>query len=303
MGLINKREEGKIMWSPKYSLGVDLIDNDHKKLFSVIHKIMELTNQEEEGKARHACREGIKYFKSYTMEHFEREEAFMRTLNYDGYDRHLQIHEDMKTRVLPALEAELEKKDYSMESIRHFLGVCVAWLSTHIRIEDVSIVKHGASRQIRMDIKDEDVRFEVILRNLFWDIYELDIEILSNRYTGWDFGKGIFHEMTFVEEDGRGVRFLMVVEEKMILALAQKRLDMEIKQVDSYLLYAVKEVLKLLGQRITYQMGKEAGYRNSRSGVMFKTSELGRLFSTHQAIYSTLFSTKMGKFACCVFTK
>ncbi len=302
MKFLKKGQIGKIEWTPRLSLGVELLDNDHKKLFSVIQKVMELTQQEEEAKARHACREGIKYFKNYTIEHFQREEDFMRSLNYGGYERHFQIHEDMRTRVLPALEAELEKQEYSMESVRHFLGVCVAWLSTHIRMEDVSIVKHEVSRQKRMDIQDEDTRFGVILRNLFWEIYEMDIEVVSNRYTGWNFGKAIFHEVTYEEEERR-TRLLIVVDEKLIMALAKKRLGLEVKQVDSYLLYAVKEVLKLLGKRISYQMGKEEAYRNCRSGVMLKTDELERFFIEYRVVYSTLFSTKLGNFACCVFTK
>ena len=302
MKLLKREQVRTIEWTPRLSLGVEEIDNDHKKLFSVIHKVMDLTQQEEEAKARHACREGIKYFKNYTIEHFGREEAFMRSLNYGGYERHLKIHEDMRTRVLPALEAELERQDYSMESVRHFLGVCVAWLSTHIKMEDVSIVKQEVTRQMRMDIQDEDTRFGVILRNLFWDGYEMDIEEVSNRYTGWNFGKAIFHEVTY-EEGERRTRLMIAVDEKLILALAKKRLGLEVKQVDSYLLYAVKEVLKLLGQRISYQMGKEEAYRNCRSGVMLNTDELGRFFTEYRVVYSTLFSTKLGNFVCCVFTK
>ncbi len=303
MKFLKKEQVRTIEWTPRLSLGVEEIDNDHKKLFAVIHKVMDLTQQEEEAKARHACREGIKYFKNYTIEHFQREEAFMRSLNYSGYERHIKIHEDMCTRVLPALEAELEKQDYSMESVRHFLGVCVAWLSTHIKMEDVAIVKQEISRQMRLDIRDEDTRFGMIIRNLFWDVYEMDIEEVSNRYTGWNFGKAIFHEMTFEEEEGRRTRFIIAVDEKLILALARKRLGVEVHQVDSYLLYAVKEILKLLGQKIIYQMGKEEAYRNCRSGVMMSTSELGRFFREYKTVYSTLYSTKLGKFACCVFTK
>lgn len=301
MEKMEKLRERKSMWNPQYSLGIEKIDTDHQRLFSIIHKVMELTHNEEEGKVQHACREGIKFFKNYTIQHFQREEAFMQSLNYGGYERHKKIHDDLRGRVLPALEGELEKNSYSIESVRHFLGVCVAWLGTHIKVEDLAIVNRDLGRQIRLDIEDDGDRFEHIIRALFKDTYELDVEIVSDRYTGWDFGKAVFHEMTFVTEDNRVTYVLLACDVQTVISIAGRRLEIAGNKLDTFLLSAVREVMKTLGKRISFQMGKDDEYRNGRSGVMLNTSEMGEIFNNKTVLYSTLFSTKLGHFACCVY--
>ena len=59
----------EIKWNDRFKVGVESIDSAHKKLFSIVGKLIALN--EDENKQRHACREGIKYFKSYTIKHCE----------------------------------------------------------------------------------------------------------------------------------------------------------------------------------------------------------------------------------------
>ena len=86
----------KIMWDNRYNLGVEEIDKEHQRLFAIIRKIVGLVENGEERKAQHACREGVKFFKNYTIIHFAHEENFMSSLNYGGYERHKKIHDDLK---------------------------------------------------------------------------------------------------------------------------------------------------------------------------------------------------------------
>ena len=58
----------EIKWNDRFNLGVDEIDKAHQKLFSIVNKLIAFT--ENPAKQRHACKEGIKYFKSYTIKHF-----------------------------------------------------------------------------------------------------------------------------------------------------------------------------------------------------------------------------------------
>ena len=65
----------EIKWNDRFNVGVESIDSAHRKLFSIVGKLIALN--EDEAKQQHACREGIKYFKSYTMKHFADEEAYI----------------------------------------------------------------------------------------------------------------------------------------------------------------------------------------------------------------------------------
>ena len=52
----------EIKWNDRFNIGVDSIDTAHRRLFSIVGKLISLN--EDETKQQHACREGIKYFKS-----------------------------------------------------------------------------------------------------------------------------------------------------------------------------------------------------------------------------------------------
>ena len=299
--MLNEREE-KTLWNPRYNLGVPEIDKEHRRLFSIIGKIMELTEKGEDSKAQHACREGVKFFKSYTISHFAHEESFMKSLSYGGYERHKKIHEDLKNNVLPAIEKDLEDSNYSMSAVKHFLGICTAWLSIHILSEDQVIMNRSTGAGIQLEIGSHEEAFERVLKKVAFDLYGFEMEPISNCYTGWNFGKAIFHEMTYTSNERKAMHIIYAMEEKMILSLASAKLGMEFKKVDEFLLSAVKEVLRELGRKISFYMGLEDEYK-SRSGMMLSTSEIEEVFNHMTILYSTLFKTPVGNFACSIYER
>ena len=124
-------------WDKRFNIGVDSIDKAHRKLFSIVHRLLTLSKDKTNG--QWACAEGIKYFKNYAIQHFADEEAYMRSIGYSGYEIHKRLHDDMRDKTLPALEKDLTESEYSEESIHHFIGICVGWLTAHIIIEDRAI--------------------------------------------------------------------------------------------------------------------------------------------------------------------
>ena len=127
----------ELIWNNDFNIGVDVIDNAHQKLFSIVQRIMKLVN--ENNNQQLACAEGIKFFKNYTAQHFSEEEAYMRSINYPGYAMHKKLHDNLRDKTLPTLEQNLKDTDYSTESIERFLGICIGWLTGHIMIEDKAI--------------------------------------------------------------------------------------------------------------------------------------------------------------------
>lgn len=292
----------KIMWDSRYNLGIEEIDREHQRLFAIIRKIVGLIENGEEGKAQHACREGVKFLKNYTLIHFAHEEGFMNSLNYGGYERHKRIHDDLKKNVLPAMEEELEKHQYDAETVRHFLGICTAWLTVHIKVEDQAIVNRETEKRMQLETGSLEVRFEKALVEIIRNMHELEVEIISEHYTGWDFGKAIFHELIFTDEKGEVIQIIFALEQKLIFSLAQKRLGIETEQMNAFLLGAVKEILRGLGSQIGFYMGVEDRYK-SRSGVMLSTGEIADIFNHRTIHYSKLFKTPLGNFACSVYTR
>lgn len=131
----------QIQWRDQFNIGVEVIDQAHRRLFAIVQKILDLCEERHEDK--YACVEGIKYFKAYALKHFAEEEAYMRRIGYPGYLAHKRIHDRMEWETLPHLEQSLYDSDFSTEMVHHFIQFCIEWLTGHILTEDRAIIGAG----------------------------------------------------------------------------------------------------------------------------------------------------------------
>ena len=144
----------QLEWNERYNIGVEVIDREHKKLFSILNKLFDLGHQEE--KSHWVCQEAVKYFKEHAVQHFADEEEYMALIHYEGLKTHQHIHKNFRERTLPALEKELERTGYSEESVRHFLSVCAGWLIGHTLLEDHAIVSGETIKHWENLLPDEE---------------------------------------------------------------------------------------------------------------------------------------------------
>ena len=144
----------QLIWNERYNLGVDIVDREHKKLFSILNKLFDIGQQEE--KSQWVCQEAIKYFKDHAVQHFIDEEIYMASINYPEIAIHTRIHTNFREITLPALEKELELNEYSQDAVNHFLGVCAGWLIGHTLIEDHAIVSGEVIKQWENLLPDEE---------------------------------------------------------------------------------------------------------------------------------------------------
>lgn len=289
-------------WDDRLNLGVEELDKDHQRLFSIIRKILVLSEEEEYEKVVHAAKEGIKFFTSYTLSHFGREEKYMKDHNYPEYDLHKGMHDDLKNNVLPSLKQELEDNEYSIDSIRHFLGVCVGWLSTHIMMVDQTILHHDRYQRIDLNFSKVSDSLNEIMKKVIHNLYHINAELISSHYTGWDFGKALFYELTYTTGEKKSIHLLFTIEQKGVFTLASQRTGMEIKRVDAYLLALIKEILSNMTQQIAYYL-KLSGEYKQRSGVMLESSEVASIFINKHLTYSSLFNTPVGKLAFSIYER
>lgn len=72
-------------WDEKFNVGHRQIDSDHKHLFELCN---EFTSAIKEGHKHAAVKETLEELFSYTGEHFDREETYMRENGYEEYEDH-----------------------------------------------------------------------------------------------------------------------------------------------------------------------------------------------------------------------
>ncbi len=122
-------------WKPEYDSENELLDEQHKSLFSTINA---LNNALLEGCGEKLLAQTLQSLKDYTTVHFETEEQFMLAHHYPGYADHRQKHEALKARVLEFEREQQQNLPKLTIAVSHFL---VDWLIHHIKHEDLKMIQ------------------------------------------------------------------------------------------------------------------------------------------------------------------
>lgn len=121
------RISGKLIeWSPQFSIGIDEMDNQHKKLINIING---LNDALAEGKAKETVGTVLGELLDYTETHFTEEEAFMQRGNYSELEGHKKIHRFFTDKI-----RDLKKQHENGTAMisRDVLVFLKDWLVNHI---------------------------------------------------------------------------------------------------------------------------------------------------------------------------
>lgn len=130
-------------WKEAYGIGVKEIDEDHQELFRLARRLFILNQQK--GRAQFAAEESIKFLKVYTIKHFNREEEYMRSIQYKNYEEHLAQHEHLRDKIVPRIERKLRHEKFSKDAMDKFLDIMRLWLTRHILQHDKAMGKWQSS--------------------------------------------------------------------------------------------------------------------------------------------------------------
>lgn len=285
-----------IAWDEEYKMGVDFIDKEHKLLFSTMNKLLKIIKNEE--KSVWACQEGVKYLKNHTLEHFEHEEEYMRSIDYSEYEIHKRLHDNFRRDTLPALEAEMMETEFSTESIRHFLGVCIGWVVAHTLTEDQAITGKTVSKWIDIPHEKEKEALEQTIIQEFNDICHLDAKLISEQYAGEDFGDVICCHLLYRGQKKEKWGVTLVFEERMLLQIIGGILKTKYQRIDDMVInvtrYLTRQFMNRIGERFPsidlYEIEKEC---------LLTQEQLIDSFKRSHPSCSLLFDTGIGYFAFC----
>lgn len=280
-----------IKWNDRFNVGVETIDSAHEKLFSIVGSLIALN--EDEHKQHHACRESVKYFKSYALKHFAEEEDYMQSINYAGYAMHKSLHDNLRDETLPALEAELEEHDYSKEAVRHFIGICVGWLNAHIMIEDYAITGKSASKWMNpASENDTDALAKMILHSLE-TLCHSKAKVVSQHYGGENFssGKTICYRLTCLAKDKSRLQFYLVFEESLVLYTLSAILSQDIPRVDQTAISAMQIFSEQFVYTLKNHFMSDKKYFLEKSDLI-TFDQFTRTFDKEYPPYSMLFSVE-----------
>lgn len=119
-----------VTWDESYSVYVESIDTQHKKMMSMIN---DLHNTMMNGEPIPKIAEVLIRLESYTEEHFRYEEEIFDQYKYPQADEHKKQHDDLVQRVKAFRDRITNHQEKVGEELLNFL---LFWLGNHIKKVD-----------------------------------------------------------------------------------------------------------------------------------------------------------------------
>jgi hemerythrin len=143
------KKEAFVTWEDRYSVGIQLIDDQHKHLIELTNGLYKacLTGTEA---ARAHFREAIRGTVDYVKFHFTAEEQLLEQINYPGIAAHKREHETFVKKVLADAKDFEEGKKFVPNIFVRFLR---DWILAHIAVEDrryADYILELKKQQVRM---------------------------------------------------------------------------------------------------------------------------------------------------------
>lgn len=128
-----------IYWKEEYSLGVEKIDEQHKKLFQIASDIYNLLKNDFYIDKYDRILLLISELRDYAVFHFKTEEEFQLEIGYRKYLSHKVEHDDFVKKIN---SLDLSRIDENQDQyILELLDSVVKWISDHILKRDLEITK------------------------------------------------------------------------------------------------------------------------------------------------------------------
>lgn len=124
-----------IEWDEKYSVGISIIDEEHKELIRIMNAAIVAKRQncniDEISKL-------LKELTVYTLKHFSTEEFYMVEFNYPEFQYHKEEHHDFSSKTITYCNRVIEGDFHIANEILEYLK---QWLVNHIQITDKKYVE------------------------------------------------------------------------------------------------------------------------------------------------------------------
>ncbi|MFC1678160.1 bacteriohemerythrin [Patescibacteria group bacterium] len=124
-----------IEWQNSYSVGVQEIDEQHKKLFSILNQLFTAIDEKGDIDNIEEIMDGLI---DYIQTHFSTEEKYFEEFSYDNKDAHIEEHKFYIDKVNTMIEQYENNKSFITYDILDFLE---NWIINHVTGTDKKYAK------------------------------------------------------------------------------------------------------------------------------------------------------------------
>ena len=129
---IFQRGVNKMKWVPEYNTGIDVIDDQHKRILDYINEINSMVGNTDHEKIKNI----LNHIIDYTQSHFTFEESLQEEADYKYRVPHKRVH-DLFIKRIESYQDRFEMGQ-AIESELH--EVLSKWLINHIQHDDADYV-------------------------------------------------------------------------------------------------------------------------------------------------------------------
>jgi hemerythrin len=138
--MTNEEAEKELIveWDDKYCVGINLIDEQHKKLIELTNTLYRscLVGTDEE-KTDHFMK-AVKDVVDYTKFHFTAEERMLQNVSFPDYGPHKKHHEEFVKKLVDDVKGFQEGQKFVINNFVRFLR---DWILSHIAVEDTQYAR------------------------------------------------------------------------------------------------------------------------------------------------------------------
>jgi hemerythrin len=124
-----------IQWRDSYNIGVDLVDKQHKELFSAVNKLLDSCAH---GKGSEEVINVVDFLADYVINHFSAEENLQKRYGYPEFAEHKKMHENF-IKDVENIKKEIEMHGVSPKTVITVNRKIVDWLTGHITSVDKKV--------------------------------------------------------------------------------------------------------------------------------------------------------------------
>jgi hemerythrin len=179
-------------------MGIDELDQDHKRLLRVAEVIAERMDDPETDPTKwpFLVREGLKYMEGYYATHIHREEAYMQKIDYPHYEAHKVVHDELERVLSEYVSTQNDGENCELDDVLKLLGGTYGCLMIHIAMDDVAIVGKGAlalpEETERENVTREmDAMLESVLH------FDAKTKIVNSEFKGEGLNSAVCQKITY----------------------------------------------------------------------------------------------------------
>jgi len=143
-----KKLMASTMWSSAYETGNEMVDNDHKRFFSLVEDVLSSSFTTRRDKISTA----MDFLMDYAVHHFKNEERLMEECHFPHTKRHKTQHSEFLASVTELIK-RFQNSGYALgelqetsEDVMHFSldinKTIVSWLTTHVMSSDLALANY-----------------------------------------------------------------------------------------------------------------------------------------------------------------